>query len=330
MATIAIVTPIYATPENGRLELFDQTLRSVARQQTNLNIVHIIVDDGSPVDVEGFIKSYHEPRFRYVRRERMPGDLRTASNAMNNGIDYALQRNSEVFTKSEANGLGALCLLYSDDLLPEDSIEKRFGQVNGGFVYTDVAFFDNDRRIVRVKPGNFFCEDSKISNGNFYEFNHHTIMWDINFIRQLKEFARVKYNQKGIFDPMLSFGEDGDVSLSSFEVALNKGINTTYHPFVSYFFRLHSKTITGESSHGYIKSQYQIVAGKHPDYKALPIKSICLHRLLADVPWSLFTFIPESAKEKVRPIRHSIKKRIQGTDDGEIVSKLEAALTSFS
>ena len=56
MSTVALVTPVYATSDNGRLKLLEQTLRSAADQKySNCNLVLLVVDDGSTVDVNGLI-----------------------------------------------------------------------------------------------------------------------------------------------------------------------------------------------------------------------------------------------------------------------------------
>ena len=149
MATVAVVTPIYATPENGRLELFRHTLRSV-QQQTHHNVVYLVVDDGSTADVPNFLNEYRDSRVRYVRREKLPTDLRTPSNALNLGIDYCLDRNSDIMTHEEAATLAAVTYLHSDDLLTKDSVKQRLRRLPDGFIHSDMALFARNCGFLRI------------------------------------------------------------------------------------------------------------------------------------------------------------------------------------
>lgn len=69
MDTTVVITPVYLTEQNGRLELLQETLRSVGRQHAPY--VHLVVDDGSPADVESLLHEQHNPNLRYIRREKI-------------------------------------------------------------------------------------------------------------------------------------------------------------------------------------------------------------------------------------------------------------------
>lgn len=102
MPTITTVIPVYATPQNGRLDYLAYTIRSGLRQQTHSTLVFLVVDDGSTADVEAAVKEFKDSRLRYLKRERKSDDLPTPSNPLNYGIESLLQQKSEVLTMSES------------------------------------------------------------------------------------------------------------------------------------------------------------------------------------------------------------------------------------
>lgn len=311
MRTVAVVTPIYATPENGRLELLHQTLMSIVHQQdSNYSLVYLVVDDGSTSDVEGFLKSYNDSRIRYIRRERSPSDLKTASNALNLGIDLCLTRDSSIFTMNESDDLYSIAFLHSDDLLTKDSIKTRLEYLGEGFVHTDMAFFNNKGNVIRVKK--WKAESDKeyiLAVGTHILFNHHTIMWELGFLRYLKDFVAREYEQPGVFDPLLSHGEDRDMSLSSAEAAIEGNYEIRHISAVSVFYRCHQNSITGESAEpDYLRAQRDRIFQKHFGWTQ-PKRLIpdLLVRLQADPPWSWGTFLPEGAKRRLRPVRNYVR-----------------------
>jgi hypothetical protein len=118
MALVAIITPIYVSPEfPSRLQLFDKTAASVNRLGSDgTTHLHIVVDDGS-TDAEGIkrvIEKYDDGRIRYLRRERKGTDLKTASNALNFGIDAVLNGHEKI---PEYKSIDCVTPLHSDDLI---------------------------------------------------------------------------------------------------------------------------------------------------------------------------------------------------------------------
>lgn len=325
MSTVAVITPIYATPENERLKLFDYTAGSVGKQRNaRSNIVHIVVDDGSSVDVESHIRDYKNPQIRYIRREKPISDLKTASNALNLGIDLCIQGSSDIFTKSEASDLNGVTYLHSDDLLTLDSIGDRIKNLDGGFVYTDMAFFNNQGKIIAVRGWKGGSNKEDMLKNNF-AFNHHTVMWEMGFLQYLKDFVARKYGQSGIFDPFLSHGEDRDASLSSAEAAMEGGFRVTYIPSVSVLYRVHQQSITGDSAEGmYLQAQLERTFKKHY-LDSMPGLEL-LGRLKADQPWSWFTFLPQGVKRKLRPIKNHIKGVVFGLRYPTLSKTLEEML----
>ena len=307
MATAAVVIPVYATPENRRLEFLAQTLKSV-QQQTYRDIVAVIVDDGSTVDVAGFVQAQRMGNVRYVRRTRSPADLKTASNALNLGIDLCLARSGEVFSHSEASDLAAVAYLHSDDLLPPASIQKRISVLDGdtAFVHGDTLLVSLDNNPVRVLRWK-----GKYNSGSFHNFPHHTIMWTIEFALQLKSYVAAKYSQDGIFDSRLSYGEDRDVSLSSAEAAIKEGTKIIYLKEIAYLYKQHLESISGESPDVYAANQDKLIYDKHGLKQGRLMAFFQL--VTSDFPWSLGYSFPELVKRQVRPLRDFVKQKKLGS-----------------
>ncbi len=335
MANAALIIPIYATDENKRLDLSKYTLRS-AIWQKDTDI--IVVDDGSTVDVEGLLKKYNNSLIIYIRRERSPTDLKTASNALNLGIDYCLE---ETYSAKKWRAVG---FLHSDDLATEESVQMRIKGLEGpndGCVQTDLGLINGKGKIIGMRQGKKL-DEIDLSRDNLYSFNHHTIMWQYGFLRYLKHFVAEKYGQPGVFDPLLSHGEDRDMSLSCYEAAIEGGYTLSrtlnnplkitiyylrivetenqnnskngviqsplsYVPRISVFYRQHQESITGDPVESdYLKSQRARIHQKH--FKEQKMSNLeILARLQADPPWSWFTFFPSDIKRVLRPVKDRIK-----------------------
>jgi|TARA_Y100000310_G_scaffold345855_1_gene471513 glycosyltransferase involved in cell wall biosynthesis len=304
MPTVAIVTPVYATPENDRLKYFRHTVNSVLRQN-HRNIVHIVVDDGSTVDVASFLQDYHDPRIRYLKREKSVDDLRTASNALNMGIDYCLVKDGNIFAANETRDLTAVTFVHSDDLLTEDSIAMRVSGLPSGFIFTDMGQFNNGGRRIQIKKGSAkSVGDRTYALRNPMAFNHHTIMWNLPFLHYLKEFVARKYDQQGVFDSKLFHGEDRDMSLSSSEAAIEGGFEVAYVPLISVMYRQHSLSISGEVDPEQLAIQHDLNSMKH---FGSPQQDRSLERMLSNLPWSLGAFLPKEIKQRIRPIKDLVE-----------------------
>lgn len=310
MATVAVVIPVYATPENHRLDFLGQTLRSVQRQ-TYRDLVAVVVDDGSPADVAGFVQAQHMGNVRYVRRARSPADLRTASNALNFGINLCLEKDAGVFTRHEAGDFGAIAYLHSDDLLTAESVQERLAALNQGaaFVYSDMIYIDTSNVPTGVNRWKGKC-----GSNTLFGFPHHTVMWSIVFAQLLRAHVAEKYEQNGIFDSRLSYGEDRDVSISSVEAAMTEGKAVHYLPEITYAYRQHALSISGDhAGEDYIRRQRELIDTKH--FSPQEMKRLRLQRILAratratsDLPWSLGYSLPESVKQHLRPIKDFVKR----------------------
>src|SRR3989338_8767965 len=245
MATVAIVTPVYATYQNRRIDLLYQTIRSVIDQQCYARTVHIIVDDSSTVDIQSLLKQFKQPQIRYVRREVLPTDFRTASNPLNYGIDLCKTGEDGLLTKEEAESLQGITYIHSDDILTPDSVEIRFRHLGNGFVHTRMAFFTNDRAIRYIRNGKDAKNPDNINwaAGYNFIFNAHTIMWRPQFLQYLKVFVKRKFNQDGIFDPFIADGEDLDMFLSSARAAIEGEFDVRYINEVTVWYRNHQQSM---------------------------------------------------------------------------------------
>lgn len=141
-----------------------------------------------------------------------------------------------------------------------------------------------------------------------YRFPHQTIMWSLEFLKKLKEHVASAYDQEGVFDPSIRFGEDLDVSLSSKEMTMKEGTAISHANEVGYLYRLHEDSITGNTPGPIRNKDLEAVARKHAKNKdKIRMGSTLDSRLLHDLPWSLFTYAPETLKSRLRPVRDFLK-----------------------
>jgi glycosyltransferase involved in cell wall biosynthesis len=298
MTTAVIVPTYFSSISSPRLSFFERSLKSISNQS---DTVGIVVDDGSNFPVEDFLKELGLGCLRYVRRDREESDLRTSSNAMNLGLELCIEKSGEILTQREKDDLCSVVYLHSDDILSEGSILRRLQKLTKDtpVVYTDMKI-SNDRRsstsLVDARDLNAFPD--------FYRFPHHTLMWEINFLTELKDFCEKKYGVTGIFDSRLGAAEDRDVTLSTFyflEVLEKRG---SYDQFVSYLYHIQEDSITKNLDKKSRKKYYELLAQKHFGKNYIHGSS----GLLNDLPWSLGTHLPESIKDSLRPIRDFVKK----------------------
>ena len=99
------------------MEFFDKAVGSVNMLRSDRTPhLHIVVDDGStdPEGIKRVLEKYDDCRIRYLRRERKRADLKTASNALNFGIDAVLDGHEEI---PEYKSIDSVTPLHSDDLI---------------------------------------------------------------------------------------------------------------------------------------------------------------------------------------------------------------------
>lgn len=101
---VSIITYVFVNHGNNRLKLFQENLDSVAKQKY-CSYEHVIIDDGSVVNIEPLIKMY--PNTVYVRKEQ--SGITASSNTFNKALESASGE--------------YVAILSSDDLHVDDSIE---------------------------------------------------------------------------------------------------------------------------------------------------------------------------------------------------------------
>ena len=149
--TVSVIIPTY-----NRVHLIRRAIQSVLNQ-TYQDFEVIIVDDGSTDNTEEVVKSFNDPRIRYIRHEKNKG----AATARNTGIKAARGK-FIAFQDSD------------DEWLPE-KLEKQMKVFENtpakvGVVYTGFWKIENNKKIyipfswVKQKEGNIHKE---LLKGNF-------------------------------------------------------------------------------------------------------------------------------------------------------------------
>jgi len=122
--TVSVIIPTY-----NRAHLVGRAIRSVLNQ-TFQDFEIIVVDDGSTDNTEEVVKSFNDPRIRYIRHEQNRG----GSAARNTGI-------------RAASGEYIAFLDSDDEWLPEKLARQvqllRASDETVGLVYTRVCYFDS-------------------------------------------------------------------------------------------------------------------------------------------------------------------------------------------
>lgn len=177
---VSIVLPTYK-----RAHLLAQAMRSVL-DQTHANLELIVVDDNSPDDTAAVVRSFDDPRIRYVKNDpnlKLP-------RALNRG--FAMARGDYLTWTSD------------DNLMAPTAIEKTVGALAGGdcdFVYADYWMFsEQDADGHPVDPQHDRLPDTlQLDKGNH--------------IGACFLYTRALYEAVGDYDPELFLVEDYDYFL---------------------------------------------------------------------------------------------------------------------
>ena len=212
---VSIVLPTY----NGAAYL----RRSIGSclEQTCSDLELIIIDDGSIDDTPAVIKSFSDPRLRYVRQDRNQGHIA----ALNKG--FALSR-------------GALLTWTSDDnYYASNAIAVMAGALNKNkdvdFVYAKYQVIDPAGNAVRL--GRVELPD----------------MLDVdNYVGGCFLYRRKVYESIGDFNPDAFLAEDYEYWLRVREKFRMKRIDE-----VLYFYRMHEKSLTGVHKEEKVQEQVQ-------------------------------------------------------------------------
>ncbi|MCL6557363.1 MAG: glycosyltransferase [Firmicutes bacterium] len=134
--TVSVIIPTY-----NRAHLIGRAIRSVL-EQTYQDFEIIVVDDGSSDNTEEVVKSFNDPRIRYIRHEQNRG----GSAARNTGI-------------RAARGEYIAFLDSDDEWLPEKLERQVQTLINldeaTGLIYTGLRFVGHNGAIIREQQPRF-------------------------------------------------------------------------------------------------------------------------------------------------------------------------------
>ncbi|HKS21229.1 MAG TPA: glycosyltransferase [Thermoanaerobaculia bacterium] len=233
---IAIITPVYVSPEfPSRLTLFDRCVSSVHKLPSAH--LHVIVDDGSP-DPDGIqrvLKKYDDRRIRYLRRERKKSDLKTASNALNFGIDAVLKGHETI---------AAVTPLHSDDLMFDiASRANALEPADVGAALGPIAIDRQRRRIIHQPDFSLSARDYVARGIAPYPVS--SIMWKPEVLAGMKTYNQETLRIDGVYHPDFVNVEDVLVAKLTALYLCNAGLRIAVSEELSMAYRDHDDSLRG-------------------------------------------------------------------------------------
>lgn len=262
-----ILTPVYIKPDDKNFRKREPYLResieSVRMQKSDL--LHVIIDDGSPPDSLQEIKEeYSDRRTIFLRRERQPRNLLTCTNALNYGLDY-------IFSKKEISSEEQVSFLHSDDrIINVRSRIKRMVDENSRFLYSDAVIFFDDSPEEIIWEGMRDVKKGRIQN--FWiqgKLPYPTMTWTKGLLSEIKDYVYSRYGKTTLLDPCVGCGEDVDMALSTIEYLNHKGEEYSYLSEITAGYRIHSNSLAGIRNQKIRKKEENSVLVKHFGRKML-------------------------------------------------------------
>jgi glycosyltransferase involved in cell wall biosynthesis len=249
MPLAAIITPVYVSSEfPSRLELFDKTVAGVNRLGSDGTAhLHIIVDDGS-TDSEGIrrvLGKYDDRRIRYLRRERRRTDLKTASNALNCGIDAVLYGHEKI---PEYKKIDYVTPLHSDDLMHDiASRAKSLEAADTGAAIGKIAVLRGDRAAIHEPDLTMSARDYVRQGVAPYPVA--SIMWKPSTLEAMKKHNRERLpgNQRfdGVYHPDFVNVEDVLVAKLTALCLCEANLRIAASGEISMSYRYHQESLRG-------------------------------------------------------------------------------------
>jgi glycosyltransferase involved in cell wall biosynthesis len=249
MSLIAVITPVYVSPEfPSRLELFDKTVASVNRLGSDGSThLHIVVDDGSadPEGIRRVLEKYDDSRIRYLRRERKTTDLKTASNALNYGIDAVLAGHEKI---PEYKNIGSITPLHSDDLMYDiASRAKALEPADVGAVLSKIVVCRDGRK--RIHKPNFTTSARDYVSQGIAPYPVSSIMWKPSTLEGMKRYNKEKLpgNQRfdGVYHPDFVNVEDVLVTKLTSLYLCEANLRIAVSERISMLYRYHQDSLRG-------------------------------------------------------------------------------------
>jgi glycosyltransferase involved in cell wall biosynthesis len=249
MTLIAIITPVYVSPEfPSRLELFDKTVASVNMLGSDgTTHLHIVVDDGStdPEGIKRVLEKYDDRRIRYLRRERKGTDLKTASSALNFGIDAVLEGHEKI---PEYKNIDSITPLHSDDLMYDiASRAKSLEPADVGAALSKIVVFRDGRK--RIHEPNLTMSARDYVTQGIAPYPVGSIMWKPSTLEGMKEYNKEKLpgNQRfdGVYHPDFVNVEDVLVTKLTAFYLFKANLRIAVSEEISMLYRYHQDSLRG-------------------------------------------------------------------------------------
>lgn len=283
MSKILVVTPTY-----NRAHTIGDTIQSVQAQDYT-DFIHIIVDDGSDDRTEEVVRKFMatDPRIRYAKRVRRPTDIRTSSNALNYGIDLGLDPNLGFLSPEEIAEITHLTTIHSDDLKLKYSLLTQYAATRDpevGACFTDAIRWNPEKGWITLWRGYPTHDLDRLINRIYVQnIPNFTMFWRVDFLKEMVD-NRVGENlsRYGIYDPLVRYAEDRDVSMLTTLTAKRTGRRLVYLSNVfSACYREHSDSICGNTC---IEERKQNLRRVEEKYFPMPKRVELYLRRLVDRP----------------------------------------------
>lgn len=249
MTLVAIITPVYVSPEfPSRLELFDKTVASVNTLCSNgTTHLHIVVDDEStdPAGLKRVLEKYDDSRIRYLRRERKETDLKTASNALNFGIDAVLDGHDKI---PEYKNIDSVTPLHSDDLMYDiASRAKSLERADVGAVLSRIVVLRDGTE--RIHEPDFTMSAQDYVRQGIAPYPVASLMWKRSTLAGMREYNKAKLPRAqrfdGIYRPDFVNVEDVLVSKLTALYLCDAHLRMAVSEEISMLYRYHQDSLRG-------------------------------------------------------------------------------------
>ena len=278
---LGVVVPVYNTPDRNRTGLFRDTVASALAQDYDYTL--LIVDNGSTDEATlDFYETLDDSRVRIEKIGRVLGQRGTPSVSLNFGFNWLYDNSADAF-----------CYLHSDDLLLEDSLEKRVGELAEGndMVYGRAVLMLNNKLFLNKYPERDFTNPQVLSSG----FPNHTSMWSRDMMGRMLE------GRQELFNLSMKANEDADVTLYSRRLLVEGNLGLGFLDEPVYVWRDHegniSNAIGGLESTRQTRFAYRNNGLDYPSH--LTLKG-CLKR-----PGF---WLPRTVKSRLNPLKNKIRR----------------------